>query len=441
MTFLESFNLNPETESTWRILAKVALKSADVWVAERAYAAVGDITKASYVRECFNNPDKLALLENDWSAFEINHFDDAIQTYLSLHKWDKAIDLASRFGQADVLKDLEKRYYDYLIETQQQAEAGNLMERKGRYEEAIKLYMKSGRMVQTCNLILSIANRKGSAISKGVIEELIDDLESAQFYEEAGRLNELPIIENFQKAFELYIKGKCFNRAIDLARKEFPEEVVKLEDQYGEYLIGEGRDPSSAISHFIEAGKTERALEAAIQGNQFKKAAEIASVLNKLSPHLGKPIAEYYASKGRIDSAVEIYLICNCVSEAILLLNEHNQLNRAYKLAQKVMDHDEAQEMYANIAKSLENEGKLKEAEKIYVTCNDVDSAIGMYKNRKQYDSMIRLVKQYHPDLLNDTHLHLAKVCTLNYQSRWLIMLYFRSLRMKDYWLKLKHII
>ncbi|CAG2123474.1 unnamed protein product, partial [Medioppia subpectinata] len=32
-----------------------------------------------------------------------------------------------------------------------------------------------------------------------------------------------------------------------------------------------------------------------------------------------------------------------------------------------------------------------------------------MYKSAKQYEPMIRLVKQYHTDLLTDTHLHLAK--------------------------------
>ena len=33
-----------------------------------------------------------------------------------------------------------------------------------------------------------------------------------------------------------------------------------------------------------------------------------------------------------------------------------------------------------------------------------------MYKKVKHYDDMVRLVKQYHPDLLSKTHLHLGKV-------------------------------
>ena len=38
------------------------------------------------------------------------------------------------------------------------------------------------------------------------------------------------------------------------------------------------------------------------------------------------------------------------------------------------------------------------------------DLAISMYKRAKRYEPMVRLVATYHPDLLTDTHLHLAKV-------------------------------
>ena len=40
------------------------------------------------------------------------------------------------------------------------------------------------------------------------------------------------------------------------------------------------------------------------------------------------------------------------------------------------------------------------------------DLAITMYKKQRMYGDMVRLVKTYHKDLLQDTHLHLAKVCT-----------------------------
>ena len=41
------------------------------------------------------------------------------------------------------------------------------------------------------------------------------------------------------------------------------------------------------------------------------------------------------------------------------------------------------------------------------------DLAISMYKRAKRYEPMVRLVATYHPDLLTDTHLHLAKVISV----------------------------
>lgn len=47
---------------------------------------------------------------------------------------------------------------------------------------------------------------------------------------------------------------------------------------------------------------------------------------------------------------------------------------------------------------------------RLYVTVEEPDLAITMFKKHKLYDDMIRLVGKHHPDLLGDTHLHLGKV-------------------------------
>ena len=47
---------------------------------------------------------------------------------------------------------------------------------------------------------------------------------------------------------------------------------------------------------------------------------------------------------------------------------------------------------------------------RLYVAVEEPDLAITMYKKQRMYGDMVRLVKTYHKDLLQDTHLHLAKV-------------------------------
>lgn len=45
-----------------------------------------------------------------------------------------------------------------------------------------------------------------------------------------------------------------------------------------------------------------------------------------------------------------------------------------------------------------------------------------MYKKNKMYDDMIRLVAVHHKDLLQETHIHLAKV----HVNIWAILLFFQ---------------
>ena len=98
--------------------------------------------------------------------------------------------------------------------------------------------------------------------------------------------------------------------------------------------------------------------------------------------------------------------------EAVDMYIKANLWEEAYRLAVGCMPHEELQELYSGRAKQLEEDGKLKEAERIYLIMEEPDLAISMYKRAKRYEPMVKLVATYHPDLLTDTHLHLAKVGT-----------------------------
>ncbi len=78
-------------------------------------------------------------------------------------------------------------------------------------------------------------------------------------------------------------------------------------------------------------------------------------------------------------------------------------------LAKQYMNKDEVTKLYSNQAKELEAKGRYKEAEKLYITINDNAAAILMYKRTKNYDALIRLVRQYYPDKLKDTEITIAK--------------------------------
>lgn len=66
--------------------------------------------------------------------------------------------------------------------------------------------------------------------------------------------------------------------------------------------------------------------------------------------------------------------------------------------------------MYVQQAKQLEDQAKYKEAERLYITVNEPDLAIAMYKNKKMWNDMIRLVKVYYKDMAQESYLVVAKV-------------------------------
>jgi hypothetical protein len=56
LAILEPLELTPETEAQWAQLAGVALEQEALAVAERCYAALGDVAKARYLHKVRKTP-------------------------------------------------------------------------------------------------------------------------------------------------------------------------------------------------------------------------------------------------------------------------------------------------------------------------------------------------------------------------------------------------
>jgi hypothetical protein len=131
-----------------------------------------------------------------------------------------------------------------------------------------------------------------------LVERVASALMQASVYDRAGELFER--VQMPQRALEAYKQGKAFAKAVDLARGAFPDEVaymllcyphlsdtscfeqvVRLEDQWGDHLV-RLKQMDQAIPHFIEAGRTEKAIEAAISARQWTKAAQVAARPRKM---------------------------------------------------------------------------------------------------------------------------------------------------------------
>ena len=131
--------------------------------------------------------------------------------------------------------------------------------------------------------------------------------------------------------------------------------------------------------------------------------------------------------------AASFYVKGGLEKEAVRMYIENDQWEAAYSIASRCMEGGEVRQLYIARAQQLEAEGRLREAERLYILVQEHDMAISMYRKNKQvrerereggreggrernnavifqYDPMVRLVGMYHPDLLKETHKHLAQV-------------------------------
>lgn len=72
------------------------------------------------------------------------------------------------------------------------------------------------------------------------------------------------------------------------------------------------------------------------------------------------------------------------------MYNEAGLWDKAHAIASKYLDPEEVSDMYVKRAEVLEQSGKYREAEKLYLSVNAQDLAIAMYKEVEQYDNMVR---------------------------------------------------
>nr|XP_057921402.1 intraflagellar transport protein 172 homolog [Doryrhamphus excisus] len=424
--FLETLEMSPETEAKWKTLRNLALEAGQVHIAERCFAALGDVSTLRYLHQTNQIAEKvskemggdgmafyqvqvrMAMLDKNIELAEMhyveqNAIDEAIEMYQELHMWDKCIAVAEAKGHPE-LETLRRNYYQWLTDTGQHETAGEVKENEGDFQGAINLYLKAGLPAKAARLAMSKPN---IANNSDTVSRITSSLVKAEYFEQAGDLYEKT--RNHQRALECFCKGAAFSKAVELARHAFPAEVVKLEEAWGDYLVQQ-KQMDAAITHFIEAGCSIKAVEAAIAARQWKKAVHILELNEDPSAAVYcLKIAQHYASMQELEVAEQLFVKAGHIKDAIDMYTAAGCWEEAHKLALKCMSKEEVTDLYIRRAQEMERDGKLKEAERLFSTVSQTDLAITMYKKKQMFDDVVRLVAKHHPDLLAETHLHLAK--------------------------------
>ncbi|TPX43982.1 hypothetical protein SeMB42_g04483 [Synchytrium endobioticum] len=404
VALLETLGMSPETEALWNSLGQNALRDRNLTVAERCFSAMGDVARARYIHildelaekyraQGWANPTdqyviraRLALLDKQFKVaerimLEQGQVEETMEMYQELHKWDMAIKVAEIKNHPQ-LEKLRENYFRWLIDSGQQDKAGELKETQGDAVAAINLYLEGGMPARAAHVL----NHFGLGSDCTLTEKIASALFKAGLYERAGELFQR-IPGASQRALDAFRKGRAFRAAVELARAAFPREVVILEEQWGDHLVA-SKQMDAAINHYIEA------VDSLPEGREAPYLVELARHFAEV--HDLAQAEKYFVAAGKPQDAIDMY-------------KSHDRWDKAHTLATSFLGKDEAKVLSLYQAKELESKQRYRDAEKIYITLNEPDLAIEMYKTHKQFDSLIRLVAAHRKDKLSETHVFLAK--------------------------------
>ncbi|CAH2245239.1 intraflagellar transport 172 homolog [Pelobates cultripes] len=389
--FLENLEMSSETEAMWKSLSKLALEAEHIHVADRCFSALGDVAKAKFLRETneiaeqaakeysgdgtdsYKVRARLAMLGKNYKLAEMifleqNSVLEAMEMYQSLHMWEDSIAVAKAMGHPE-LENMRRTYLQYLADSKQEERAGEVRELEGDYIMAVNLYLRAGLPAKAAKLCMS---QEQLLSDSDLITRVTAALIKGDFYERAGNL--LEKANHSRRALECYCRGNAFKNAVDLARVAFPAEVVKLEETWGDYLVQQ-KQHDAAINHYIEAGCTLKAIDAALAARQWKKAIHILELQEpKTASSYYLKIAQHYVSVQEYEVAEQLFIKAGRSKDAVDMYTQAGRWEEAHTLALKCMEVDEVSALYITQAKELDKLGKFKEAER-YVHNQDWDAA------------------------------------------------------------------
>ena len=265
------------------------------------------------------------------------------------------------------------------------------------------MYLKANLPARAASVVSNYA----ISYAEDLLERIATTLSQSQMYERAGEFYEK--MDQLQAALDMFCKGNAFHKAVELAKKAAPSLVVQLQERWGDWLVSQ-RQTENAINHYIEAAATQKAIEAAISSRQWNKAVQL---LQHQSPEVARPfykqIAKHYSDVRQLDLAEKYYLKAGSPVDIFELYIRSNKWEQALRVAKDNLPENEIANLYGRQAQKFEEQGSYKEAEKLYLTIEEPDYAINMYKKASQWDNMIRLVSKYKKNLLKDTHLFIAQ--------------------------------
>uniref|UniRef100_A0A8C8H5U9 Uncharacterized protein n=1 Tax=Oncorhynchus tshawytscha TaxID=74940 RepID=A0A8C8H5U9_ONCTS len=282
----------------WKTLSKLSLEARQLHIPERSAQLGAPHTLRllnetnnivdQYVRivggdgtEFYQVKARLAMLDKNYKLAELYYMEQVLEMYQELHMWDDCIAEAK-------LNNLRHSYYQWLMETNQHEKVGEVKEGEEDFMGVVNLYLKVGLPVKAARF-----GHEELVSNSDILSRIAAALIKGEFYERGGDLFEK--IRNHQRVLDCYHKGHTFRKVVELARVSFPTDVVKLEEDWVDYLVQQ-KQMDAAINHYIEAGCSSKTIEAAVGARQWKAVHILELQEDRSGGKYYLKIAQYYAS-------------------------------------------------------------------------------------------------------------------------------------------------
>lgn len=101
------------------------------------------------------------------------------------------------------------------------------------------------------------------------LESIASKLTKSSMHEKAGDFFEK--MQDLPRALDSYRQGHNYRKAVDLAKRAFPNKVITLEEEWGDWLVSQ-KQLDLAIEHFVQANIPNKAIESALAARKWNRA-------------------------------------------------------------------------------------------------------------------------------------------------------------------------
>jgi hypothetical protein len=357
-------------EDNWRVKGKLFALTSQLAKAEETYLAHGKI-------------------------------DEVFLMYENLHLYEEAIRVACRANHPD-LESKKSAYMKWLLETNQEELAASQKEAEHDFAGAVNLYLTARLPGKAFSVIFK--NNVLQPVS--LLEGVAFALEEAQMQDKAGEIFER--IGSKQKAMKCYLSQHDYQKAVKLARAHYPDQVVSLEEKWANYLVSVNRFEEAIFHFIeaqlnVNALKVAIDAKSWIKAEDLLKSL----TESEASPFLIHFAKQYEKSKN-LKQAELYYVRAQRYDDMFLMYLDAGMLEKGHAVAKLHLTRSKLVAMYTKIASIKEQEGNLQDAENIYLTMNEPKWAVNMHKKHRQFRKMIDLVTKFFPDQLEETHAYIG---------------------------------